>query len=255
MTKHGEDAIKTPEKKKKNLDVWRNMKVFMVLPACLILSRSAWFEEETPAAELTHTHTLGFAWWMVSRELYAYFISNFNVRQLKEAHKRKNQMSSFLRALMFFNWVIYVTLWLITIFCWLRWYGPPCRRTDCMHWVVAATHTHTHARTHAHARRLRCGEVTRSRLYVQFSGESWSEKYLFHNTHKSRRLARWSRMLPDGPSCRYAGLGARLKAAHYPGPSQLSSTESPGATSPAVREIQMFPVKSRRKKLQNFNLQ
>lgn len=44
----------------------------------------------------------------------------------------------------------------------------------------------------------------------------------------------------------YAGLsvGARLIPAHYPGPSQLSGTESPGATAPAVREIQMFPVKS-----------
>lgn len=44
----------------------------------------------------------------------------------------------------------------------------------------------------------------------------------------------------------HAGLsvGARLKPAHYPGSSQLSSPESPGATSPAAREIQMFPVKS-----------
>lgn len=44
----------------------------------------------------------------------------------------------------------------------------------------------------------------------------------------------------------YAGLsvGARLIPAHYPGPSQLSGTESPGATAPAAREIQMFPVKS-----------
>lgn len=39
-------------------------------------------------------------------------------------------------------------------------------------------------------------------------------------------------------------IGARLIPAHYPGPSQLSCTESPGATAPAVREIQMFPVKS-----------
>lgn len=39
-------------------------------------------------------------------------------------------------------------------------------------------------------------------------------------------------------------IGARLIPAHYPGPSQLSSTESPGATAPVVREIQMFPVKS-----------
>lgn len=39
-------------------------------------------------------------------------------------------------------------------------------------------------------------------------------------------------------------LGACLIPAHYPGPSQLSSSESPGATAPAAREIQMFPVNS-----------
>lgn len=46
------------------------------------------------------------------------------------------------------------------------------------------------------------------------------------------------------PSWDGGAIGARLIPAHYPGPSQLSGTESPGATAPAVRAIQMFPVKS-----------
>lgn len=63
----------------------------------------------------------------------------------------------------------------------------------------------------------------------------------------------WSETPP--PTCHGAAVGARLIPAHYPGPSQLSGAESPGATAPAVRAVQMFPVKSDGKKLQNFNLQ
>lgn len=103
-------------------------------------------------------------------------------------------------------------------------------------------------------RTARCGHCRQRELH-SFSDDRCSCPALMVVGGTDRRRPLWSEIVVVLPGTARAA-GDRLIPAHYPGPSQLSGAQAPGAAAPCSGESHPdVSRKIRRKKLQNFNLQ